>query len=95
MKITNIRPGAMEIYKTCGDKTQAPQIERDRQEDRAEISSRGRELQKYRNILKTMSDIRPERVQELKDSLAEGAYQPSAEKIAEMIIVEKHLNNKR
>ncbi len=95
MKITYIRPGAMEIYKTRSEKTQTPQAERDKQEDRAEISSRGRELQKYRNILSTMSGIRPERVQELKESIAEGTFQPSAEEIAEKIIGERRLDTRR
>gem|GEM_PF-1491187 len=95
MKITDIRPGAMEIYKARSERTPEPRSERDRREDRAEISSRGRELQKYRNILGTMSDTRPERVQELKDSIAEGSYQPSAEKIAEKIIAERRKDNGR
>ena len=95
MKITNIRPGAMELYKAHSEKTQEPPSERIMQEDRAEISSRGRELQKYREVLKVMPDTRAERVLELKNSIIEGAYQPSAEKIAENIISERRLDTRR
>ena len=95
MKITNIGPGALELYKARNEKTQEPPSERGIQEDRAEISSRGRELQKYREVLMTMPGTRAERVQELKNSIVQGTYEPSAEKIAENIISERHLDTRR
>ncbi|HBX22730.1 MAG TPA: flagellar biosynthesis anti-sigma factor FlgM [Desulfotomaculum sp.] len=95
MKITNIGPGALELYKARSEKTQEPPSERAMQEDRAEISSRGRELQKYRDVLKAMPNTRAERVLELKNSITEGTYQPSAEKIAEKIISERRLDTRR
>ena len=95
MKITNIRPGAMDIYKVRSEKTQEPQSERGMQEDRAEISSRGRELQKYRDILNAMPGTRAELVRELKNRILAGTYQPAAEKTAEKIIEERRLDVRR
>lgn len=90
MKISDVRPGALEIYKIKSEKSQEQQNERGVQEkDRAEISPRGQELQKYREILGKMDDIRADRVRQLKESITAGTYKPEAEKIAEKIIADR------
>lgn len=95
MKITDARPGALELYKIQHEKNQGTKNEREVQEkDRAEISPRGMEMQKYRGVLATMPDVRAERVQELKKSIAAGTYKPNAEKIAEKLIEERHLDTR-
>ena len=57
--------------------------------DRAEISTRAQEIINYRAKLKDVPDVRQHRVDELKDQIKNGTYQPSAEKIAEGLIQER------
>lgn len=93
MKISNIRPGVVDIYKQQNEKKQSIQKDSSAQElDRADISSRGREMQRYREVLKTMPDVRNDRVEDLKKRIDEGKYEPSAERIAEKMMEERRLD---
>ncbi|MBE3587703.1 MAG: flagellar biosynthesis anti-sigma factor FlgM [Thermoanaerobacteraceae bacterium] len=62
--------------------------------DRVEISGAGRELQFYRARLKEMSDVRRERVAEIKRQLAEGTYRADTRRIAEGIMEERRLDRR-
>ncbi|HHW42810.1 MAG TPA: flagellar biosynthesis anti-sigma factor FlgM [Desulfotomaculum sp.] len=62
--------------------------------DTVEISGAGRELQFYRARLKEMSDVRRERVAEIKRQLAEGTYRADARRIAEGIMEERRLDRR-
>lgn len=91
MKITHLRPGMIDAYKAQNDKNKNINKKQNKPEhDRAEISERGRELQTYQARLKEMSGVRQDRVEDLKKRIDNGTYQPSADKIAEGILQERH-----
>ncbi len=95
MKITHLGSGMIDTYKAQHDKNKNIKQNNSAQErDRAEISSAGKELQTYRSKLKEMPDVRQERVEALKTQIKNGDYEPSAEKIAEGILRERHLDTK-
>ena len=96
MNISNIRTGPVDIYKQQADKAERSRKDGGAQEpDRADISSRGREMQHYREVLKTMPAMRPDRVENLKKSIAAGKYEPSPAIIAEKMVQEWRLDTRR
>ncbi len=96
MKITNIRPGIVDLYKIQNHRARDARNEPGTPEpDRAEISSRAREMQRYLEVLKTMPGERRERVENLKKLVNEGKYEPAAEKIAQKILEERRLDARR
>ena len=85
-----------DIYKQQTDKAGKTRNDGGAQEpDRADISSRGREMQHYRETLKNMPAMRPDRVENLKKRIAAGEYQPSPAIIAEKIMQERRLDTRR
>ncbi len=97
MKITHLGSGMIDAYKARNDKNKNKNIKQNNsapESDRAEISSAGKELQTYRAKLKEMPDVRQERVEALKTRVKNGDYEPSAEKISEGILKERHLDTR-
>lgn len=102
MKINNIDPHLVsDIYTlAAGNKKPAPTAAQPgftgqkEAADTVEISSAGRELQLYRARLKEMSDVRQERVEEIKRQLAEGTYRADARRIAGGIMEERRLDRR-
>ncbi len=89
MKITHIGPGAIDAYKA--QQEQNKQVRKKKEvpeQDRAEISSKGRELQAYRAALRQMPDVRQDKVEEIKHRIKSGTFAASAEKTAAGIIRE-------
>jgi negative regulator of flagellin synthesis FlgM len=56
--------------------------------DKVEISSQSRDLKKIHDVLAQTPDIRSEKVAALKQAVAEGRYQVSAENIAAKMVRE-------
>lgn len=61
-------------------------------EDKVELSSRGREIQEAMQILKSVPDVREDKVALLKQQIEAGTYEIEGEKIAEKMIRESLLN---
>lgn len=62
--------------------------------DSLEISSKGKKIQYYKEILDKMPEIREELVASLKKRIQDGTYQPDSEKIADGIIRERFIIDK-
>lgn len=93
MKITQPGPGVVDAYKNRNSKSKAvPKNSTSPGQDRAEISSLGRELQTYRARLREMPEVRRDRVEDLKARINNGTYKPDAGKIAEGMIREQKLD---
>lgn len=54
--------------------------------DQVSFSSMGKDMQIAKNALKSVSDIREDRVNALKESIANGTYQVSAESFADKLL---------
>lgn len=61
-------------------------------EDKVELSPRGREIQEAMQILKSVPDVREEKVALLKQQIEAGTYEVEGEKIAEKMLEESLLN---
>lgn len=91
VKITPFRPNAVSAYASQAKKA-AINKNTKTQGDSLEISSQALEINKYRSQFKNLPEIREEKVQDIKQHLKNGTYKPSAEKIAEGILKERHLD---
>lgn len=54
--------------------------------DRINLSAQAAEMQKAKEMCKSVPELRPERVEEIKAALAAGEYRVAAADVAEMII---------
>jgi negative regulator of flagellin synthesis FlgM len=54
--------------------------------EKVEISSRAREIQRLESALNEMPDVRAEKVEEIKNLIAEGNYETDTGKLADKII---------
>jgi len=91
MKVTPFRPNAINTYANQAKKT-APNKPATPAGDQVELSPQALEANKYRAELKKMPEIRQTKVQQLKEQIRSGTYQPSAAQIADAIITERHLD---
>lgn len=90
MKINPTERNIIDAYKAQNQKNNAAAKKQiNLEHDLAEISTKAQEIINYRAKLKTMPDIRQDRVDEIKARIKDGTYQPSAEKIAEGLIRER------
>jgi negative regulator of flagellin synthesis FlgM len=62
-------------------------------EDRVLLSPMAKEIQMATNQLQEIPDVRIEKVTEIKNQIAQGSYQISAEKIAHRLMGESLLND--
>jgi flagellar biosynthesis anti-sigma factor FlgM len=58
------------------------------QEEKVDLSTKAKDIQRIKARLADIPDIREERVQELKAEIAKGTYRVSGEKIAEKMVEE-------
>jgi negative regulator of flagellin synthesis FlgM len=63
-----------------------------KQEDKVELSSRGREIQEAMQLLESVPDVREDKVALLKEQIGAGTYEVEGEKIAEKMLRESLLN---
>ncbi|MBF0551494.1 MAG: flagellar biosynthesis anti-sigma factor FlgM [Deltaproteobacteria bacterium] len=82
---TNLSPTADELDKKLRGKKAGVQSGAT---ETVHLSSRARDINKVRDTLKTVPDVRTDVVARLKDSIAQGTYQVSGEKVAEKMITE-------
>ncbi|MBF0475638.1 MAG: flagellar biosynthesis anti-sigma factor FlgM [Deltaproteobacteria bacterium] len=82
---TNLAPSADELDKKLRGKKAGVQSGGT---ETVHLSSRARDINKVRDTLKTVPDVRTDVVARLKDSIAQGTYQVSGEKVAEKMITE-------
>lgn len=61
-------------------------------EDTLELSVQAREIQEVKSALSDIPEVREEKVQQLKNEIASGAYRADAGKIAEGIIEDRLLD---
>ncbi len=54
--------------------------------DKLEISQTGKDYQIAKNALKSVPDVREERVREIKERIASGTYNVNAEEVADKLI---------
>lgn len=95
MKITPLGSGAIDAYNKQNNSNKDLHKNADlKDQDRAEISSRGWEMQSYLSKLKEIPDIRQDKVEDLKTRINNGTYTASAEKIAEGMIRHSRVDEK-
>ncbi len=93
MKITPFNPNIVNTYASQARKDKAVKTNGNKPAgDQIEISNQARELNKYCAVLKSLPEVREEKVQDLKQRIKNGSYQPSPEKIADGMIKERHLD---
>lgn len=92
MKITPFNPNAVNAYAKQAQKTAPKRPKTTPTGDQVELSPQALEINKYRAELKKLPEIRYEKVQQLKEQINNGSYQPSAEKIAAAMIKERQLD---
>ena len=61
-------------------------------EEKVELSARARDIQKIKNILEDVPDVRKEKVTELKQSIDNGTYNVSGEMAAKKMLEESLLD---
>ncbi|MFQ5588126.1 MAG: flagellar biosynthesis anti-sigma factor FlgM [Nitrospiria bacterium] len=61
--------------------------------DPVDISEKARTLQQLNQLVAAETDVRTERVEEIQQAIATGAYAPNAEKIAEKLVRSTLLDN--
>ncbi len=54
--------------------------------DKVIVSDQAREVRKVKEVISKLPEARPEKVEELKKQVAEGAYKPKSEDIAEKLL---------
>jgi negative regulator of flagellin synthesis FlgM len=74
----NLKPGESEGKTASGDKV--------------EFSARSREMQKIHEVLRTVPEVRSEKVAKLKKQIEDGQYRVDSDAIAEKIIKESLLD---
>ena len=62
------------------------------EEEKVEISSKARDIQKVKNILDDLPDVRMEKVDKIKRSLENGTYNVQGEKVAQKMVRESLLD---
>jgi flagellar biosynthesis anti-sigma factor FlgM len=74
--------------KTANTAGSAPagQVKTSPDKDKVELSGKGAEFGKLIDQVKQLPDVRQDRVNEIKQKIAAGNYQPSAEDIADAIL---------
>lgn len=77
-----------QVYGTSGAKKKynSNQVDFASTLDQVSLSSAGKDMQIAKTALKSVPDIRQDRVNELKASIANGTYQVSAEDFAEKLM---------
>lgn len=91
MKITPFRINAVNTYQNSAKKT-TTQPSANPVGDQVELSPQALEANKYRAELKKLPAIREEKVQVLKEQVAQGTYRPCASKTAAGIIQDRYLD---
>ena len=94
MKISDLKNGQTAQYINQGNKSLPAEKAQGLQEggkaavaqDRVELSSQSRDLQRIREVLAQTPDIRAEKVAALKKAVADGRYQVKAEDIAAKMV---------
>ena len=61
-------------------------------EEKVQLSTRAKDIQRVKNIINTVPDIRTEKVNQLKRSIEDGTYNVKGEKVAEKMIKESLLD---
>jgi negative regulator of flagellin synthesis FlgM len=74
------------------EKASGDNLTLDSSQDRVLLSPMAKEIQMAKNWLQTIPDVRAEKVTEIKNQIAQGAYQISSERIAHRIMGESLLN---
>ncbi|SFF95322.1 anti-sigma-28 factor, FlgM family [Desulfotomaculum arcticum] len=94
MKINPTERNIIDAYKAQSQNNNAAAKKQiNPRHDRTEISTKAQEIINLRAQLKAMPDIRQDRVDEIKAQIADGTYQPCAEKIAGGLIRERNDQN--
>ena len=61
-------------------------------EEKVQLSTRAKDIQRIKKIINTVPDIRTEKVNQLKRSIEDGTYNVKGEKVAEKMIRESLLD---
>lgn len=87
-------PGSIQPVRNGAGRTAEIKEQEGPPADRLEISPLARELQLYRARLAGLSDVRQEKVEEIRRQLAEGSYRIDARKIAAAMLEERRLDRR-
>lgn len=75
-----------EVKKTAGETAKLSEAQKSSDSDRLALSDRGTEVGKLVEDLKSVPDVRQEKIAALRDQIATGQYDPSNEKIADAFL---------
>lgn len=94
MKVSGIRNPISEIIQQYQANGQTPP-ESDKQasvntvqEEKVSLSAKGRDIQQARKVINSLSDVRTEKVEELRNKIEQGTYHVNGEDIAEKMVGE-------
>jgi negative regulator of flagellin synthesis FlgM len=98
VKVTPSNQKAVELYdiqrKNGGEKPGRAKVDASSHEDILELSDQARDIQAYRAKLAELSDIREDRVKEIKKMIGDRTFRFTAEDIAEGILKERMLDKR-
>jgi negative regulator of flagellin synthesis FlgM len=78
--------------KKSNDKPYAPiNVQKSGTEDKLELSSRASEVGKLVEQLKNMPDVREEKINQLREQISTGKYNPSSNDIADAILKDENI----
>ncbi len=87
-----IRAIAQSDVKKSGVETNKPvEVKKSDNEDKLELSSRASEVGKLVEQLKNMPDVREEKVNQLREQVSAGKYNPSSKDIADAILKDENI----
>ena len=73
-------------------KARTPGVQSPSEEEKVELSSKARDIQKVKNILDNLPDVRMEKVDKIKNSLENGTYNIKGDKVAQKMVRESLLD---
>jgi len=78
------------VLKSPADNQSLPKVNREKsnEDDHVQLSSKAKELQRIKDSLENVPEVRREKVAELKAACENGTYQPDSSKTAENILKE-------
>lgn len=94
-KINDLSPirsiGQSDVKKSSGEKIQSNETGKTNNEDKLEFSNRGTEVGKLVEQVKNLPDVREEKVNEFREQISKGNYNPPSKDIADAILKDEKI----
>ena len=74
------------LQKVYGDQAKKNNLNKNPKDDSIDISTKAKEIQQLEKTVQDKSDIRQEKVNQIKNAINQGTYEIDSEKVAEKIL---------